>query len=304
MTTIIESKAGRYQWHENWATIPASENGRTHGLGVTRDGRVFVFHQAVPGVLVFTHEGQLVDSWGNYPGAHGLTVVEEGDEEFLWLVDQDRAVAEKTTLKGDVVQSLPKPPHTVYATANYVPTWAVVNELRFGGNGDIWLADGYGASLVHRYDASGNYLSTIDGTEGAGRFACPHGIWFDSRKRPAELYIADRGNKRVQVYDAEGKFLRSFGTDFLTSPDGFAPVGDHLIVPELCARVSILDAADKLVDILGENDAICAAPGWPNETPLSEGKFNSPHGAVANSRGDIFVVEWRVGGRIIKLEKL
>lgn len=304
MSTIIESKAGRYQWHENWVTIPASENGRTHGLGVSRDGRIFVFHQAVPGVLIFSPEGKLLDSWGNYPGAHGLTMVEENGEEFLWLVDESRAVAEKTTLKGDVVQSLPKPSHSAYEAGRYVPTWAAVNEVRHGGNGDIWLADGYGSSLVHRYDAAGNYLSTIDGSEGAGRFACPHGIWFDSRKSTPELYVADRGNKRVQVYDGEGKFLRAFGTEFLTSPDCFALSGERIIIPELCARVSILDANDQLIDILGENDAICSVKGWPNETALAEGKFNSPHGAVANEKGDIFVVEWRVGGRIIKLEKL
>ncbi len=67
--------------------------------------------------------------------------------------------------------------------------------------------------------------------------------------------------------------------------------------------MTILDADDQLIDILGENDAVCSVQGWPNDTTLEDGKFNSPHGATANAQGDIFVVEWRVGGRIIKLEK-
>ncbi len=304
MSTIIESKAGRYQWHENWATVPSSANGRTHGAGVARDGRVFVFHQAVPSILIYSPDGKPLDSWGDYPGAHGMTFVEENGEEFLWLVDQDRSVAEKTTLGGEVRQSLAKPTHPTYETGGYVPTWAAQNEVRHGGNGDIWLADGYGSSLVHRYDAEGNYLSTLDGTEGAGRFRCPHGIWFDPRKNPSELYIADRGNQRVQVYSGEGKFLRSFGADFLTSPDGFALAGAHLVVPELYGRVTLLDGQDQFVCTLGDNDGIQDAEGWPNGTSLEEGKFSSPHGATGTANGDIYVVEWRVGGRIIKLEKL
>ncbi len=129
-------------------------------------------------------------------------------------MDQDRAVAEKTTLQGDVLQSLAKPAHPAYENGPYVPTWAAVNEVRHGGNGDIWLTDGYGSHLVHRYDAAGHYLSTLDGTEGAGRFNCPHGIFSIPGKIQGNFYIADRGNKRVQVYSAEGRFLRTFEQTF------------------------------------------------------------------------------------------
>jgi len=89
-----------------------------------------------------------------------------------------------------------------------------VNEARHGGNGDVWVADGYGSSKVTRYDAAGNWLATLDGTEGRWPVQLPHGIWFDSRKRPLELYVADRGNHRVQVYSADGTYLRTFGANF------------------------------------------------------------------------------------------
>jgi len=306
METILRTKAGDYRWHENWIVIPeeGKENGRTHGATVTRDGRVIVFHQASPGVLIYSPDGELLDRWGDYPGAHGLTLVEEDGEEFLWLADEQTKRVEKTTLAGEVVQSISQPPHSTYAERAYVPTWVAVNELRHGGNGDIWVADGYGASLVHRYDAAGQYLGTLDGTEGAGRFSCPHGIAFDFRKNPAQLYVADRGNKRVQVYNADGCFLRTFGADFMTSPDGFAPLGDRLIVPELFGRVTILDANDRLIDSIGRNETICSAEGWPNTTPLEPGKFSSPHGACSDAAGNLYVVEWRIGGRVTKLEKL
>lgn len=305
MSNLIDTKAGQYKWIENWATVPPTENGRTHGVGASKDGRVFVFNQAVPGMLVYSPEGELLESWGDYPGAHGLTFVEEDGVEYLWLADEVRKAVEKVTLSGEVVQSIAQAPHATYAEGgNYVPTWAAVNETRFGGNGDVWVTDGYGSHLVHRYDAKGNYLSTIDGTEGAGKFNCPHGIAFISRGGTTELYVADRGNHRVQVYTPEGVFLRTFGAEFLTSPDGFAPAGDIVIVPELFGRVSLLDAQDGLIAVLGENGGVEAHDGWPNTNELVEGKFNSPHGAGANTKGDIFVVEWRAGGRVIKLEKV
>jgi DNA-binding beta-propeller fold protein YncE len=301
----LDTAGGSYRWHENWVTVPGASghaNGRTHGVAVDRSGRVYVFHQAVPSVLVYDAQGRLLASWGSYPGAHGLTLVEEEGEEFFWVTDQECAVVEKTTTAGKVVSRIAAPAYAAHEP--YVPTWAAVNELRHGGNGDVWVADGYGSSRVSRYDAAGNWLATLDGTEGAGRFNCPHGIWFDSRKRPMELYIADRGNHRVQAYDGQGRFLRSFGENFLTSPDGFAPDGDRVIIPELEGRVTILDANDRLVCSLGVNEEVCKEPSWPDKTALVAGKFNSPHGATADVEGNLYVVEWRIGGRVIKLEKL
>jgi len=307
MNTFLETNAGNYRWHENWALIPdeSKANGRTHGVAVSKDGSVIVFHQASPGVLIYSPEGKLLSSWGDYPGAHGLTLVEEEGVEFLWLTDQETLKVEKTTLAGEVVQSIPQPPHPAYAAgARYVPTWVAVNEVRHGGNGDIWVADGYGSNLVHRFGAGGNYLGALDGTEGEGAFACPHGIAFDTRKSPPQLYVADRGNHRAQVYDANGCFLRAFGAEFFTSPDGFVVSGNRLIVPELFGRVTILDADDQRVDSIGDGGAGGNTPGWPNKNRLEPGTFSSPHGAGADADGNLFVVEWRLGGRIIKLEKV
>jgi hypothetical protein len=305
---ILNTKAGNYYWHDNWAKVPdASSNeyrAQTHAVVVAKSGHIYVFHQAIPAVLVYSPAGQLLRRWGNYPGAHGMTLVAEGDQEFLWLVDQDAAIVEKTTLTGEVVQRISKPDYPEYRDGTYIPTWTAVNEIRHGGNGDIWIADGYGCHLVHRYDATGRYLMTIDGTVGAGHFDCPHGIWFDARKKSPELYVADRRNHRIQVYDGEGHFKRTFGTQFLTSPCGFTHFKDRLIIPDLRGGVTILDSTDALIDYIGRNEAVCSMTGWPDETPVETGKLNSPHGADVDAWGNIFVVEWRRGGRIIKLEKI
>jgi DNA-binding beta-propeller fold protein YncE len=300
-----------YEWVDNWARIPETpsglENGRTHGVVVTDSGNVMVFNQADPGVLTFDPSGKLINSWGDrFSGAHGMTLVKEDGTEYLWLTDQNSREVVKTTLDGRTVMNIEQAPHPVYGKANYAPTWVAVNEERHGGNGDIWVTDGYGSNYVHRYDKAGRYIGSINGEEGAtGAFKCPHGIWIDTRKSEPELYVADRSNKRVQVYDSEGAYKRAFGADFLTSPDGFITHGDLLIIPELFARITILDANDQLVCHLGANEEVVNAKGWPNFTgpELQQGKFNSPHGIASDRAGNLYVVEWIVGGRITKLVK-
>lgn len=306
---LIDTPLGTYRWIENWITIPTSPlgqtNGRTHGVAVTKSGDIVIFHQADPAVLIYSPEGELRNAWGAFPGAHGLTIVNEDGADYLWLADESTKQVVKATLGGEIVQSLSQPDHPAYAEKKYVPTWAAVSERRRGGNGEIWVADGYGASLVHIHDAQGRHLKTLDGTEGAGRFDCPHGLLLDTRRAEAEMFIADRGNKRFQVYGLDGTFRRAFGADFLTSPDGGYLMGSHLVVPELVARVSVLDAEDKPVAIFGQNDSVSSLPGWPNNRDhVSAGLFNSPHGAAADAAGNIYVVEWITGGRVTKLEKV
>jgi hypothetical protein len=231
--TRIGSGEHTFEWTENWAVIPhtpeSRADGRTHGVVVARDGRVVVFHLANPAILIFSAKGALVDAWGDrFPGAHGLTLVEESGTEYLWLTDYKTGEVVKTTLKGETVLSLPFPDLDGYNDPKYAPTWVSVFEERFGGNGDIWVADGYGAAYVHRYDRSGNYLSSLDGTTGAGRFRHPHGLYVDTRKNDPELYIADRMNRRIQVYDVEGKFKRLVSGADDTSACAFIPHGDSL----------------------------------------------------------------------------
>lgn len=307
--TIVGPSKLRYQWAEHWVRIPPTTtgqaDGRTHGIAVTRQGHIVVFHQADPAVVIYSAEGALLTSWGNrFPGAHGLTLVQEGAEDFLWLADSKTGEVVKTTLDGHTVLNLQKPALSLYDNGKYAPTWVAVHEERHGGNGDIWVTDGYGMSYIHCYDREGRYIDSINGSAGeAGAFKCPHSIFMDTRKGQPELYIADRGNRRVQVYDVEGNYLRVFGADFLTSPCAFASSGERLLIPELRARVAILDGQDRLLGYLGENEIVCDLPGWPNHPDglIHPGHFNSPHGVAADAQGNIYVTEWIIGGRITKL---
>jgi hypothetical protein len=186
---------------------------------------------------------------------------------------------------------------------------AVDEEVK-GGSGDIWVADGYGQSLLHRFAASGEWLATIDGSESGTEFRTPHDVIIDRRRSEPELYVADRANRRLVVLDLEGGFLRVVGEGELTSPSGLASSGDLLFVSELYGRLMAFDLSDELVDILGaEGDH--ERPGWPNDLDhdgnlvrahgLERQGFNSPHGLATDARGTIYVSEWLIGGRLTRL---
>jgi len=306
----IHGPVGDYLWHENWITIPdraMETDGRTHGIAVSRDGRIFIFHQARPAMLVYSPAGQLLDTWGDYEGAHGITLVEEDGREYLWLADEKRCVVHKTDLSGKVALSLDCPSHNVYSHGGrFVPTQVAVNEKRFGGNGDIWLADGYGSNLVHRFNAAGIHLSSLSGEESGLPFRCPHGISVISVHGRRELWVADRSNKVIQVFDEFGSFQRRLGADFLISPNGFVQTREWILVPELLGRLTVINNEGSLLGVMGENRAILNDSQWPDAPAcgILKGKFNSPHFAAIDQKENIFVGEWFHGGRVIKLERL
>ncbi len=258
-------------------------------------------------MLVYSPERKLLDAWGEYEGAHGVTLVEEEGQEFLWLADEKRCVVHKTDLSGKLLVSLDIPPHQAYSHGGrFVPTQIAVNEKRFGGNGDIWVADGYGSNLVHRFNASGNYLTSISGKQSGLAFQCPHGISMLSVRGRRELWVADRSNKVIQIFDENGSFQRRLGADFLTSPNGFVQARGWILVPELLGRMTAISDRGEPLAFLGENKAILDDSQWPDAPAcgIEEGKFNSPHFAAIDQSGNIFVGEWFRGGRVIKLEML
>jgi hypothetical protein len=331
-TPVVVAAGGTaYRWLERWADVPHGQHGETgwahHAVVVASNGDVVTFHPGSGDVIVVAADGVVRASWptGLLDG-HGMTLVDEDGVDHLWIADpavkqrpgDDGTVTMELgtpavvefTLDGRRVRELQRPDIETYRSGEYRPTWVVVDVRSRGGSGDIWVADGYGSSLVHRHDAEGRYLATIDGSEGAGRFNCPHALIIDRRRDQPELYVADRGNARLQVYGLDGGFRRVVGEGVLNSPSALAVHGELLVVGELFARLAVLDADDRLVGHLGENAEATSRPGWPNRidengatvrAPLEPGKFNSPHGLAVDAAGNLLVAEWLIGGRMPKL---
>lgn len=304
-----------------------------HGIAVTSTGDVVTFAPDRPEVRISSPDGELRRVWeAPVSTGHGLTIATTEGDDSLWVADNGdsllpqpdgsyasaHAAGERfhgsvvqMSLDGEELRRLPVPPHPAYGAGRFCPTDVAVNETQYGGDGHVWVADGYGESLVHEFDEHGVWLRTLTGETGLGRFLEPHAVFIDRRKAVPELYVADRGHSRIQVFDLDGSFLRGVGVGELISPGGFAKFGTGLLVAELDARITILGPDDEVVERFGEGTmADREVAGWPNRVSptggvvppvLEPGVLRTPHGITADAEGNVYVSEWLVGGRVVKL---
>jgi hypothetical protein len=164
-------------------------------------------------------------------------------------------------------------------------------DVAIAPNGDIYVVDGYGSQLVHRFDKSFKLIKTIGGPgKENGKFNTCHGVWVSTLKSEPEVYIADRANNRVEVYSLALEYKRTLPNFRL--PCCFYQHDGHLYIPELGARVSIIDAEDKVVAQFGDGQGIKAA-----EIKNHPDKFATPHAMTVASNGDLYIVEWLDYGR-------
>jgi len=294
-----------YEWIDGWGKLPKGiQYGYTHGVVVDQKDNVYIHNQSKDAVIVFDKEGNFIRSWGESfkDGAHGMFYNKEGGREFLYFSDYVRHLVCKTTIDGEMIwcQGAHKRPDKYASEEEYKTT-----DLAVAPNGDIYVGDGYGQSWIHQYDKDAKYLQSFGGPAGSdpGKVSGPHGVWVDTRRGEPELYVADRSNNRVQVFTLDGKHKR-FLTNDMKAPCCFYQFKDMMLIPHLQARVTIWDKDDKTVAILGDNPEAPTTQGWPNiQDKLQPGKFNSPHAACFDSKGDIYVVEWISTGRVTKLKK-
>jgi DNA-binding beta-propeller fold protein YncE len=138
----------------------------------------------------------------------------------------------------------------------------------------------------------------------AGKLNTPHGVWIDTRKDPATLIVADRGNSRLQVFDFEGKHLRFIQEKFAQPCHLAINKEGNVVVPDLSGWVSLLDKDDKLVGRLGEGkNGLKGQNGFPPQQWV-EGEFTAPHCACWDNEGNIIVQDWNFAGRWAKLKRI
>jgi hypothetical protein len=327
---VIGAGEHRYEVLHNWAQLPDKFTWQTtHNVAVDRDNNLYVIHEGRenlkdhPSIFVFDAQGRFVRAFGNQfqGGGHGLEVRTEGREQFLWVTayQQVKAFA-KLTLKGEPVWEKRAPmesgvykenedtkPEKRWGRDAFMPT-----NFAFLPDGGYFLADGYGSYRIHRYDKAGKWVSKFGepGT-GPGQFNTPHGIWIDNRPgREPSVVVCDRANKRLQWFTFAGKHLKTL--DGFILPANIDVRGDVMLVPDLSARLTLLDKDDKVIAHLGEDQA------WRDQVLKDgmklrrdekgegwvPGRFLHPHDACFDAAGNIFVAEWVQSGRITKLRKV
>jgi streptogramin lyase len=203
----------------SFGQLPAGRSwGGTTAVAIDPDGKsVWVFERCggsscansdLPPILHFDPSGKLLASFGAgmFVFPHGITVDHEGN---VWVADADGKNGKghqvvKFSPDGKVLMTLGKAGMPGDAPGYFNrPTGVAIAR-----NGDIFVADGHGGdsnARIVKFSKTSEFMTTW-GKKGttAGEFDTPHAIAVDSQER---VYVADRSNDRVQVFDASGKFL-------------------------------------------------------------------------------------------------
>jgi peptidylamidoglycolate lyase len=298
-----------YTLDEDWGRLPA---GMTFGFGCAivadSDDRIYVTSRTVsPSVAVFSRHGDLLETWGNdfsanvgYTAeqiagtAHGLYCSRENGRDYFYFTENrgpnnTGSRVYKTDKHGCVLYTL----GNVASEGSLSQRFNFVNptDVAVAANGDIYIVDGYGSQLVHRFDKHFKLIRTMGGP-GAdhGKFNTCHGIWVSHYGSEPEIYIADRANNRLEVYSPELQYKRTIPE--MRLPCCFYQREGHTYVPELGARVTILDEKDKIVARLGDGAGVKA-----EDLPRRPEVFATPHALTVDSEGDLYVIEWLPYGR-------
>lgn len=323
---VIGEKEHTFEVQHQFPQLPSQYTWQTtHNVAVDAANNLYVIHEGRedqkdhPSIFVFDENGKFIRAFGKQyqGGGHGIEVRKEGNQEFLYVAayQQVKEFA-KLDLKGEVVWTKRAPkesgvyhadesdkPAKVWGRDRFMPT-----NFAFLPDGGFFLADGYGAFHIHRYDRDGKWLSSFGGEgAGEGKFNTPHGLWVDNRNPSApKLVVTDRAHHTLQIFSIDGKYeqtITGFGL-----PANVDEQSGLLLVPELMARVSILDKDYKPILTLGDDVARIGADKdfaiRGDEKQWQDGKFVHPHDACFDNKGNIYVAEWVGSGRITKLRKV
>ena len=273
--------------------------GEVVAAATTKEGNILVFHRGAHPIMEFTAEGKFLRSWGDgmisegkvtavepkdrapgaslsaavygpagcYScGAHSVRVDAEGN---IWIVDAGAHVVYKMNAEGRVIMQLgAKGESGVDSTHFHLPT-----DVAFAPNGDIYVSDGYGSPRVVKYSADGKYLLQWGkrGT-GPGEFELPHNLVVDAQGR---VYVTDRSNLRIQIFDSQGKFL-----------DQWKDIGS--VSTLFMTKDQHIWTGGVLRNLKGE--VVARLPGDPGG-----------HGTTVSESGDVFIAQ--LSGMVQKFVK-
>jgi sugar lactone lactonase YvrE len=285
-SSVLSAGGLSYEADDGWAKVPAGyEFPECAGVAVDASDNLYVFTRSEHPVLVFDKQGNFLRSMGEgtfTSRAHGIHI---SPDEHIYLIDDSQHAVHKFNMKGELVWTLGN-------VGNPAPKWSgnpfnrPTHVCVSPKSGDIFVTDGYGNARVHRYSPDGKLLTSW-GQPGCepGEFQNPHNVIVDEDEY---VYIADRENNRVQVFDGRGS-VQAIWHD-IYRPDGFCRDGEGLFyVGELAGQVDAPTAGHRLT-ILSKHGTKLARLGEP-EPGDGPGQFIAPHGCAVDSQGNIYIAE-------------
>lgn len=301
---IVGSGEHRFRWDGAWPRLPESVVlGNTHGnVVVDAAGRVYFNTDSEHAIVVVGADGAYERSIGAEwrGGLHGMDLVREGDEEFLYIAHLGRHAVAKLTLAGETLWTVgwPRESGLYEEEKQFNPTAIAVRP-----DGGFYVADGYGRSWVHEYSAERKWLRAFGGPGGEpGRMQTPHGLWWDDAGERPLLVVADRENHRLQRFSLQGELVDVLGAE-LRRPCSLARRGGLYAVADLTGRVTLVDANKGLAvaHLAEQPDPERRARNGVPRADWRAGEFLAPHGVAYGPDGALYVQDWNHLGRVTRL---
>ena len=276
-----------YQVVDNWAKRPKCwPFTDVAGIGVDSRDRVYVFNRSQHPVMVFDSEGSFIRSWGEgiFTRPHGVFI---DKDDAIWCTDDIDHTVRRFDINGNLLQTIGSPMQ--YSDTGYDgrdtktvkrggPPFNRPTKATVTSHGEVYVSDGYGNARVHKFSKDGELLlSWGEPGTGPGQFMLPHSLVTD---KDGSVYVADRENHRIQVFDPNGRHLATWQN--VERPTDLVLVDKkYLFVAELMNRASIWDLDGKLLAHWGGEE------GRSNDA----GFFISPHAIAVDSKGVVYVGE-------------
>ena len=273
-----------------------------HEMVQDKRGRLILLtNETKNNLLLYNTKGKLLNAWGHdFPGGHGLTLHNENGTDYLYITDTTKHEVYKATLDGKILLTIKAPmdANGIYKKEEeFVPTETAVDE-----NGDIFIADGYGAQYILQYDSNGKLKNYFGGKgDGDAHLDNAHGICFDRRKGES-LLITDRTRNCFKRFSKDGQLQ-----EVIKLPGACVcrPVihGDHVYAAvlrspdmnvERSGFVTILDKDNKVVSNIGGTEPVYSN-GVLQPMQQSEKLFAHPHDVCVDKDENLYVAQWASG---------
>jgi sugar lactone lactonase YvrE len=255
------------------AGIPAATAFDSHG-------NMFVLTRGPVAFFEFDADGKFIRSFGEgmFTRSHGL-YIDKNDN--IWATDVGGHNVKKLSPQGEVLLTLGvKDQPGEWNEAAQSRKLNEPNAVAEGRNGDIFIAQGHtagpkGDPRVLKFDKNGNFIKSWGGKgTGPGQFEVAHGISIDAK---GQLWVADRENQRIQIFDQDGKFIKELKYAGLPCAVSIGPRYIYM-VNGFGAQILRLDL----------NGKVLAAVGKPGK---GLGEFGEAHAITVSPKGELWVAD-------------
>ena len=276
--------------------------GPCHGGAVIdKAGNIYVTTDTARGIVVFSPAGKFLRAVGP-TRIHALEIRKEKGVEYIYAARPSDHEVVKLTHGGEQLWAIHFPTEAgIYKDENGFKPCAVT----VAPDGSIFVADGYGANYVLKFDRDRKFVKAFGGPgEEEGKFKTCHGIGLDTRQGKPLLLVCNRNNYRVEYWDLDGNFVKVIQKDS-RMPAAVHIRGDYAVFPELQGRVTVLDKHGNIAAQVGDNpnEKQRANFGLPADQ-WQDGICNSPHGASIDKNGILIVSEWSQFGHLHKFARV